>query len=135
MFTQVQLTNSNLAPVKCYLRDDTKEAMDKDHQEDSPLDVNQNPFVSGSIVEDGELILRLWRDGRLAEYCGQCTSQSRHCNHEQVRATWVSQNTGLHKTKLFGAHPDSEQLATDVVQKLAKKNTRFLEKPVVTPEL
>ena len=89
MFTHIQMDNRNLAPVKCYLRDDTNELIVKD----DGVDVNQNPFSGGSIVDDGELILQLWRDGRLAEYCHQQCTQSRHCEHEQV--TRVSQTLNI----------------------------------------
>ena len=56
----------NLVPVKCLLRND----LETDYEDDVGTQVlASNPFQPGSNVSsDGELILELWRGGRLEEY-------------------------------------------------------------------
>ena len=63
----------NLVPVKCLLRNDLEpspETAKTQHFEESePQVLSTNPFTPGTIVNsDAELILELWRDGRLEEY-------------------------------------------------------------------
>ena len=64
----------NLVPVKCLLRNDLEMNTMKSGQINYEDDVGtqvlaSNPFQPGSNVSsDGELILELWRGGRLEEY-------------------------------------------------------------------
>lgn len=79
----------NLVPVKCLLRNDLEpgpETAKTQHFEQEGESEHQvlspNPFTPGTIVNsDAELILELWRDGRLEEYYAKPKQVShRVCN-------------------------------------------------------
>ena len=61
--------SDGLVSVKCYIRDDTDDDDDTDAHDDT------NPFSAGGAVsEDGELIIRLWRNGRLGDFNSRLTN-------------------------------------------------------------
>ena len=69
----------NLVPVKCFIKDDQEhkhkhiefedKVFDEDHAVNN-LNLDPNPFQAGTDVSlDGDLIIQLWRDGKLYQYC------------------------------------------------------------------
>ena len=65
----------NLVPVKCFIKDD-QEVKHKQLEFDevdpavNNLKLDPNPFQPGTDVSsDGDLIIQLWRDGKLDQYC------------------------------------------------------------------
>ena len=78
----------NLVPVKCLLRNDlepvpeTAKTQHFEHADVEPQVLSPNPFTPGTIVNsDADLILELWRDGRLEEYYAKPKQVSdRVCN-------------------------------------------------------
>ena len=69
----------NLVPVKCFIKDDPEhkhkhiefddKVFDEDHAVNN-LNLDPNPFQAGTDVSlDGDLIIQLWRDGKLDQYC------------------------------------------------------------------
>ena len=67
--------SDGLVSVKCYIRDDTDDDDDDDDDDADTHDDDTNPFSAGGAVsEDGELIIRLWRNGRLGDYNSRLTN-------------------------------------------------------------
>ena len=62
----------NLRPVQCFIRDDSlRGAADKYPCEQTS---SANPFQPGGpLSEEGDTMVDLWRQGRLAMYCQQVT--------------------------------------------------------------
>ena len=53
--------------------------VDTKFNKDEMVQLQENPFCpGGDVSEDGELIIQLWRDGKLNEYY-------RNCEQERVR--------------------------------------------------
>ena len=70
----------NLVPVKCFIKDDQEvkhkhiefddEVFDEEDPAVNNLKLDPNPFQPGTDVSsDGDLIIQLWRDGKLDQYC------------------------------------------------------------------
>ena len=67
--------SDGLVSVKCYIRDDTDDDDDDDDDDDTDTHDDTNPFSAGGAVsEDGELIIRLWRNGRLGDFNSRLTN-------------------------------------------------------------
>ena len=57
----------NLRPVQCFIRDDSLSGADKYPCEQTS---SANPFQPGGpLSEEGDTMVDLWRQGRLAMYC------------------------------------------------------------------
>ena len=67
----------NLRPVQCFIRDDSlRGAADKYPCEQTS---SANPFQPGGpLSEEGDTMVDLWRQGRLAMYCQQVTPKSNY---------------------------------------------------------
>ena len=61
----------NLRPVQCFIRDDSLSEADKYPCEETS---SANPFQPGGpLSEEGDTMVDLWRQGRLAMYSQQVT--------------------------------------------------------------
>ena len=91
----------NLVPVKCLLRNDLEPgpeaAKTQQFDDDEPQVLSSNPFTPGtSVNSDAELILELWRDGRLEEYYAKPKQVSdRVCNMLSGTTLWRTFTTEL----------------------------------------
>merc|ERR1711936_1538504 len=72
----------NLRPVQCFIRDDSlRGAADKYPCEQTS---SANPFQPGGpLSEEGDTMVDLWRQGRLAMYCQQEGEANRHRQSHQ----------------------------------------------------
>ena len=90
----------NLVPVKCLLRNDLEPSPEtaKTQQFDDEEVISSNPFTPGTIINsDAELILELWRDGRLEEYYAKPKQVSDRvcCNMLSGTTLWQTFTTEL----------------------------------------
>jgi len=100
----------NLVPIKCFIKDDQNglkfTEVDTKFNKDEMVQLPENPFCpGGDVSEDGELIIQLWRDGKLNEYYRNCEQERaqevrrKGTTDQSINPTWKAQEINENQSR------------------------------------